>query len=173
MIIEAVEFRKALTKTENDISVQPEDPRGEAATQLVRELTAEIAALYSDFGQDGSGSFSANDVLVPRSAFVVARLNGQPVGCGALRPMDAETMEVKRMYVAPCARRLGLGRRILAELERLAAGFGYHVMRLETGIRQPEARALYERFGFHRIPPFGQYIGNPISVCYEKAVLKA
>ena len=162
-----------MTKTENYISVQPEDPRGEAATQLVRELTAEIAALYSDFGQAGSGSFSANDVLVPRSAFVVARLNGQPVGCGALRPMDAETVEIKRMYVAPSARRLGVGRKILTELERLAATFDYRVIRLETGIRQPEARALYERCCFHRIPPFGQYIGNPISVCYEKEVSKA
>ena len=87
--------------------------------------------------------------------------------------MDAEAVEVKRMYVAPGARRLGIGRRILAELERLAARFDYRVMRLETGIRQPEAIALYESCGFHRIPPFDQYVGNPISVCYEKNVQKA
>lgn len=161
-----------MTNAVDTISVQQEDPRGEAATRLVRELTVEIASLYHDFGQDGSGAFDAKDVLVPRSAFIVAHLNGQPVGCGALRPIDRETVEVKRMYVAPGARQLGVGRRILAELERLAAEFDYRVMRLETGFRQPAAIALYERSGFHRIPPFGRYISDPVSVCFEKILVK-
>lgn len=156
----------------DSLSVRAEEPLGAAATQLVRELTAEIARRYSDLGQDGSGSFSAADVMVPRSAFVVARLNGEPVGCGAIRPLDAEAAEVKRMYVAPSARRLGVGRRILAELERLAGEFDYRVLRLETGVRQPEAIALYERYGFRRIPTFGKYVGNPISLCFEKTVEK-
>jgi GNAT superfamily N-acetyltransferase len=152
------------------ISVEQEDPRGEAATQLIRELSAEIVRRYGDLGHDGSGSFSPNDALVPRSAFVVARLDGAPAGCGAIRPLEAEAVEIKRMYVAPMTRRLGVGLRILAELERLAEGFGYRFLRLETGVRQPEAIALYERFGFHRIPAFGKYVGDPISLCYEKSV---
>jgi putative acetyltransferase len=154
------------------ISIKQDNPHGKAATQLVRELSAEITRRYSDLGDDGSGSFSPNDALVPRSAFVVARLDGQPVGCGALRPMDSESAEIKRMFVAVGARRLGIGRGILAELERLAGEFGYRVMRLETGNRQPEAIALYEKYGFYRIPPFGQYAGNPLCRCFEKGVVK-
>ncbi len=152
------------------ISVKQEDPLGKAATLLLRKLSAEIAGRYFDMGDDGSGSFSLNDALVPRSTFIVACLDGQPVGCGALRPMDFESAEVKRMFVAANARRLGIGRRILVELERLADDFGYRVMRLETGHRQPEAIALYERYGFHRIPPFGKYVDNPVSICFEKRV---
>jgi hypothetical protein len=162
-----------VTPPVHSITVQREDPRSEAATNLMRELTAEVAERYSDFRPDGSVSFNAADVLVPRSAFVIARLNSEPAGCGALRPIDAEIVEVKRMYVcAPHARRLGVGRRILTVLERLAVEFDYRVMRLETGFRQPETIALYERCGFRRIPPFGTYVGNPISVCYEKPVAK-
>jgi GNAT superfamily N-acetyltransferase len=152
------------------ISVRKEDPQGDVATRLVGELSAEIARRYSDLGQDGSGGFSPNDVLVPRSAFVVARLNGEPVGCGALRPMDAEAAEVKRMFVAAEVRGQGIGKAILTELERLAGEFGYRVLRLETAGRQPEAIALYERYGFQRIPPFGKYVHSPISICYEKIV---
>jgi putative acetyltransferase len=159
-----------VTTAETKISVSAENPLSDAASQLIRELSEDIVRRYAELGQDGSGSFSPNDVLVPRSAFLVARLEGQPVGCAALRPLDAEAAEVKRMYVAPSARRKGVGRQLLAELERLAGGFGYRILRLETGNRQPEAVALYESCGYCRIPAFGKYIGNPVSICYEKAV---
>jgi putative acetyltransferase len=159
-----------VTIPETRISVSAENPLSGAASQLIRELSADIVRRYVELGQDGSGSFSPNDVLVPRSAFLVARLDDRPVGCAALRPLDADTAEVKRMYVAPSARRKGVGRQLLAELERLAGGFGYRILRLETGNRQPEAIALYESCGFRRIPAFGKYIGNPVSICYEKAV---
>ena len=152
------------------ISIHQENPHGDVAAQLIRELSAELATRYSDLGLDGSGSFSPDDTLGPRGAFVVARLDGQPAGCGALRPLDSESAEVKRMFVAARARRLGMGRAILAKLEQLAGEFGYRVLRLETGRRQPEAIALYEAYGFRHIPPFGKYIGNPVSVCFEKEV---
>ncbi len=152
------------------IHVQKASPNSEAASELIGELSADLARRYSDMGDDGSGSFSPNDAAVPRSAFVVARLDGRPVGCGALRPMDDEAAEVKRMYVAESARRRGVARRILEELERAAAEFCYRFVRLETGLRQPEAIALYERCGFQRIPPFGKYVDNPMSVCFEKQV---
>jgi putative acetyltransferase len=152
------------------ISVRLEHPESEIATRLVREMTEEVSQLYRDLNDEGAGSFKPSDVLVPRSAFVVAWLDGQPAGCGALRPMDSEAAEVKRMFVRPVARRQGVGRQVLQELERLAAKFEYHFMRLETGDRQPEAIALYESYGFCRIPPYGKYVGNPISLCFEKPV---
>ena len=152
------------------ISVRTEDPHGVAATRLIRELSADLALRYADRGDDGSGSFRPEHAAGPRSAFVVATLEGRPVGCGALRPIDSDVVEIKRMYVVAAARRCGVGSRILRELERLAAEFGYGRINLETGIRQPEAIGLYERCGFHRIPPFGNYVGNPMSVCFEKRV---
>jgi len=131
-------------------------------------MTAEIAPLYGRLADDGAGSFNPTEELVPRSAFVIARRDDQPVGCGALRPIDSQSVEIKRMFVTAAARRLGIAWQILTELERLAAEFGYRVMRLETGNRQPGAIALYERYGFYRIAPYGKYVGDPVSVCFER-----
>jgi GNAT superfamily N-acetyltransferase len=154
------------------ISIQPDDPNSEAAKQFMRELSEEEARRYSDMGADDSDSFRSSDVLVPRSIFIVARLAGQPAGCGALRQLTAETAEIKRMYVITRARRRGIGRAILGELERLAVEFGYRIIRLETGNRQPEAIALYEGYGFRRIPLYGEHVGDPVSICFEKEVFR-
>ena len=101
---------------------------------------------------------------------MVARLGGQPIGCGALRRIDETTAEVKRMYVAPDGRRRGIARRILHALEELAAGFNYRTIRLQTGLEQPEAISLYESSGYHRIAAYGHHIGDPRSVCFEKSI---
>jgi putative acetyltransferase len=152
------------------ISVTREDPHGAVATALITELVAELSSRYSDRDDDEAGSFSPADVTVPRSVFVVATLDGVPVGCGALRPKNETVVEIKRMYVRPEARGRGVARAVLAELERLAAEFSYASMILETGIRQPEAIALYTHRGFVQIPNFGDYADNPLSVCYGKNV---
>jgi len=152
------------------ISVQPGDPRGEPAISLMRELMDEEAIRYADLGADTFDSFRPEDVLSAHGAFVIACLDGHPVGCGALRPIDPDAAEINRMYVSPAVRRRGVGRALLADLERRAAGFGCRVIRLETGDRQPEAMALYEGAGFHRTTPFGSHAGDPISVFFEKAL---
>ena len=72
------------------------------------------------------------------------------------------------MYVMRAARRTGIARAILVHLEQVAHELGYAAMRLETGYRQQPAMALYESFGFKRIAPFGEYVNDPTSVCYEK-----
>jgi putative acetyltransferase len=74
------------------------------------------------------------------------------------------------MYVLPAVRRTGVARKILAALQASAAQMGYKVMCLETGNRQLPAMALYESFGFERIAPFGEYMNDPTSLCYEKHV---
>jgi putative acetyltransferase len=76
--------------------------------------------------------------------------------------------EIKRMYVRPPFRGLGLGRRMLEHLTAYALHHGVDVLRLETGIYQPEASRLYERYGFQRIPPFGDYEEGPFHIFYEK-----
>ena len=101
------------------ITAAAEDVRSADAEQLIRELSAELAALYQV--SDGSADFKPEDVEAPRSAFVIARYNGYPVGCGALRPLDEQTGEVKRMYTRSDYRRQGVAQAVLAELERLAA----------------------------------------------------
>ncbi|GMA51250.1 N-acetyltransferase [Alicyclobacillus contaminans] len=129
-----------------------EDVRTEDAQQLIRELTLELAALYEE--TDGSAGFRPEDVEVPRSAFIVARIDGYPVGCGALRPLDETTVEVKRMYTRPAFRRKGVAKAILAEMDRLALAFRYTRIKLQTGPKQPEAAALYERVGYRRTERF-------------------
>jgi GNAT superfamily N-acetyltransferase len=144
------------------------DPRGPDAQRLLADLTLEIKAIYHDNGDDGTGGFLLSDVEGPRAVFVVAYAGGEPVGCGALRPYEADIAEVKRMYTAPAWRGRGVAAAILAELERHARAFGYLVVRLETGDRQPGAIRLYERSGYRHMPPFGPYVAWADSVCFEK-----
>lgn len=128
-----------------------EDVRSEDSVQLIKELSEELGLLY---GGDGTAGFQLSDVEVPRSAFIIARLDGYPVGCGAIRPLDEHSVEVKRMYTRSEYRRKGVAQAILAEAERLAIQFTYRNLKLQTGPLQPEAAALYERMGYYRIPIF-------------------
>lgn len=145
------------------------DPQGADAIALLREAAIEARELYP-------GLFTAdtpwpeNQPTPERGVYLVAYLDGIPVACGALRPIDGSSVEVRRMFVTAKARRKGLARTILNELEVQAAGLGYMNMRLETGNRQLSAMTLYESFGFRRIAPFGPYENDPLSVCFEKAV---
>lgn len=110
----------------------------------------------------------------PDGSFFVGYRDGSPVATGAWRrsPVSAlgsdRTAEVKRMYVAPRARGRGLARRMLAHLEASAAEHGAEVVVLETGLRQPEAIALYESSGYTPIPGFGHYKESPTSRCYAR-----
>ena len=148
------------------MTICSEDPRGETVTVLLAAICDELTRRY----QRPPSPYLAEEATRARTAFLVARLDGEPVGCGALRRIDETTVEVKRMYVAHSARRRGIARRLLAELERLAAGFRYERVILETGLFQPEALALYDSAGYHRTPSYGRYVGNPESVCFEKTV---
>jgi GNAT superfamily N-acetyltransferase len=148
------------------LTVSPNNPIGETAQKLIHDLCAEVGARYGT----PPSPFSLSESATERTIFLIARLGNEPVGCGAVRRIDDDTAEIKRMYVAPAGRHKGIARRILAELERNAVGFGYQVIRLETGILQPEAQRLYESCGYKHIAPFGRYVGNPTSVCYEKVL---
>lgn len=131
-------------------------------TSLVRAAEKELLTRYPD------EHISPVD---PLARFVVAYVMGQPVGCGALVTVAPGVAEVKRMWVRPANRRTGVGKRVLAALERRAQAEENDTLILETGVRQPEAIALYEEAGFVSIPPFGEYVGNPISVCFEKKLV--
>ncbi|MBN1220061.1 MAG: GNAT family N-acetyltransferase [Anaerolineae bacterium] len=102
------------------------------------------------------------------TVFLVGYLAGQPVACGAVRKLEAQTGEIKRMFVKPEVRGLGLAKLMLARLEQEAVAMDFQVLRLETAARQPEALGLYRKSGYTDIPQFGQYVDNPRSIYLEK-----
>jgi len=105
------------------------------------------------------------------AAFLVARgRNGHPLGCIALRRREDGSFEIKRMYVRPEARGRRLGDRLLAAVEERARRLGAARVKLETGVPQPEAMAVYERNGYHPIRPFGDYKDSPLSRCYARGL---
>ena len=99
---------------------------------------------------------------------VIAFENEKPLGCGAIKPYDSQTMEVKRMYTSPESRGKGIASKILQELEHWAKELGYQKCILETGKRQYEAVSLYKKNGYTMIPNYGQYAEMENSVCFEK-----
>lgn len=99
---------------------------------------------------------------------VVAYDGNKAVGCGAIKHYDQQTMEIKRMYVDPSARGLGIASAILQELEQWALRLSYAKCLLETGVKQIEAIRLYEKSGYAKIPNYGQYQGQASSVCFAK-----
>jgi GNAT superfamily N-acetyltransferase len=146
-------------------TIEAADPHGEDATRLSALLSAELGARY---GGEGEGGYHPDQVCVPGAVFVIARLDGRPVGCGALRPLTAEVGEIKRMYVDPTVRGRGISRRILQELEDRGRRFGYARLRLEAGTMQVEALRLYESSGYYHITPYGYFKDDPRSICFEK-----
>lgn len=101
---------------------------------------------------------------------VVAYLDDIPVGCGCFKKYDADSVEIKRMFVKEEYRENGIAKRILTELELWAVESGYKNSLLETGIKQYEALSFYSNFGYSQIDNFGQYIGNPNSICMSKTL---
>ena len=154
------------------VEIQREDISSFVAASLILALNTELEALYPE---EGALHFrlDAGEVQEGRGAFLVAYINGQPVGCGAIRLLGGLRAEVKRMYVVPEARGKKIGNGILDALEREARRLGVKEMVLETGVRQPRAVSLYETAGFVRVPLFGEYIGKPLSVCMAKTLKEA
>ena len=154
------------------ITIRREHPGTEEASQLIAELDAYLRPLYPIESQHG---YSIEKLVAQRVEFFVVYHDGEPAGCGGVQiirdPNEPVRCygEIKRMYVRDRFRGLGLARRMLAHLEQVASDMGATRMRLETGIYQPEAITLYEKCGYHQIPPFGKYPPNdPLSLCYEK-----
>ena len=152
------------------ISVDLENPSQAEAVQLLQEFSEDLANRYRDLSEDGLWAFRPEELTPGRTAFVLAKLDGKPVGCGALCALDDEIAEIKRLFVVTGARGHGVAARILAKLEELARDFGYEAIRLETGVKQPESIALFGKAGYYRIPNFGRYAESPVSACFEKRI---
>jgi DNA-binding MarR family transcriptional regulator/GNAT superfamily N-acetyltransferase len=131
------------------------DPTGDAARFCLREYFAELDSRFdSGFDPEVSIPAMAHELVEPAGLLLVARLRGEPVACGALKFHGDDPAELKRMWVAPHTRALGVGRRLLAELEHHARARGVGVVRLETNRHLHEAIGLYRASGYVEVPAF-------------------
>ncbi|MES4908952.1 MULTISPECIES: helix-turn-helix domain-containing GNAT family N-acetyltransferase [unclassified Streptomyces] len=137
------------------VTVEVVDPDHPDAQHCLRSYFTELQERF-DTGFDPARSLlpDAGELRPPRGLFLVARLHGEPVGCAGLKLPPTAPAEIKRMWVAPHTRGLGLARRFLAELETRAAEHGRDVLRLDTNKALDAAIGLYHSFGFQEVPAF-------------------
>jgi DNA-binding MarR family transcriptional regulator/predicted N-acetyltransferase YhbS len=137
------------------VQVEVMDPRRAEAQYCLEAYFAELGRRF-DTGFDHTRSISAGnaELTLPAGLLLVATLHAEPVGCGALKLHDDEPAELKRMWVSPDVRGLGVGRRLLQELEREASAHGASAVRLETNRSLTEAIALYRAQGYREVPAF-------------------
>ncbi len=141
--------------TASAVQVAAADPRHPDARFCLRSYFSELSGRF-DGGFDPDRSISADDgeLTPPAGLLLLATLHGEPVGCGALKFHDGAPAEIKRMWVAPAARGLGLGRRLLTELEAQAAAHGADTVRLETNRTLGEAIGLYRSASYREVAAF-------------------
>lgn len=153
LVTAMAEVERLLTASAVDVAPCP--PAEPAARFCLRAYFEELARRFED-GFDPELSISAADAEMtpPAGVLLVARLHGEPIGCGALKVHDDAPAEIKRMWVAPSARGLGLGRRLLTELETYAAAGGVRTVRLETNRSLGEAIGLYRAAGYREVTAF-------------------
>ena len=140
--------------TASAVEVTTRDPRHPDARSCLRAYFGEIGRRF-DGGFDPARSLISDDELTPPAGlFLVASLHGEPVGCGGIRFHPGAPAYIKRMWVSPAVRGLGLGRRLLAELEARAVASHARVVQLETNRTLREAIAMYRAAGYHEVAPF-------------------
>jgi GNAT superfamily N-acetyltransferase len=137
------------------VQITRETPGSSTARWCLEQYFHELARRF-DNGFDPAKSISAKveELTPPAGVFLVAHLGGQPIGCGALKVKDRDIGEIKRMWVHEEMRGLGIGLRILQELEAQAREFSLSTLRLETNQALKEAQALYRRSGYRDVAPF-------------------
>ncbi len=138
--------------------------------RLVEEVQAEYVMRY---GGPDAAAVDPDEFSPPGGLFLIGLLDGVPVATGGWRRLGGSEAEIKRMYVSASARRRGLARRMLAELENTAADAAISRILLNTGPEQPEAIALYEQSGYTPVPGFGHYACHPHALFFGKALKKA
>ncbi len=148
------------------VTISLDGSESEDAQSLIRQLDEDLLRRYPAL--KAVHGLHPQDGADPNFTFVIARVDGNAVGCGALRRLKSGVGEVKRMFVLPEFRGRGIARNILQALESRARDLGYSLVWLETGIGQPEAIGLYRSARYCEFPGFGEYVGNPFSVCLEK-----
>ena len=150
-----------------NVEIIPERPDSSDALHLLAELDRHLLSL--PYPAESRHAFPVEKLLREQVNFFVTRYADEPAGCGGIK-LHSDYGEVKRMFVRPSFRGLGLGKAMLNHLADYARHRGIKVLRLETGIYQVEAIGLYERYGFQRRSPFSEYKVDPMSLYFEKAL---
>ncbi len=133
---------------------------------LIQALDQNLTGIYGELQL----SYDAHNIIQPGQSVVIAYQGQVPVGCGCFKPFDEQSVEIKRMYVAAPARGQGIAARILSELETWAASAGKKYAYLEKGRKQPEADALYQKFGYVQVANYAPYIDMQESICMRKSL---
>jgi GNAT superfamily N-acetyltransferase len=154
-------------------------PSSELTLEQARPDDAGVMSLYADFIHEADGPLDIDheaeaaagppaELVPPTGVLLLARVGGKPAAIGGVRHLDTEVAEVKSMYVAPAHRGIGLGRRLLAELDQIAARHGCRAVRLDTSDYLTEAIGLYRSAGYREVP---DYNGNPkASLWFERSL---
>ncbi len=148
------------------IRIQIVDPRLPEFRAMLRAGEEYGASLYP---AESNHFLDIETMCRPEMHFFGAFVEDVALGCGGFWAHDGY-VEIKRLWVSPSARGLGLSHKLMNEIEALANRKGFSVVRLETGINQPKATALYEKRGYHYVAPFGDYKPDPLSVFMEKVL---
>ena len=149
-------------------TISAERPDAPDALQLLKELDDHLLAM--PYPVESRHAFSVDRLIKENVTFFVTRIHGNPAACGGLKLFDTEYGEVKRMYVRPAYRGQRLGIEMLDHLADHSRANKVFLLRLETGIFQKDAIGLYEKYGFQRRAPFGEYKEDPNSVYFEKLI---
>ena len=137
----------------------------ESRPALDAELSALLTAQQRELRETGGGRvFPPHD----DAAYLAAVLDGRVVACGGWQALEPGVAEIKRLYVRPAYRGRGIARQLIVALEEEVLAADRPIVRLETGTHVPAAIALYRSAGYLPIPVYGEYVGNPYSVCFEK-----
>ncbi len=141
------------------VTITPEGPYSAEADSCLRAYFAEIDQRFeTGYDLDAAEPFAVDDMVEPEGMLLLARIAERPVGCGALHFFPGAVADVKRMWIDPSARGLGLGRRLLVELETVARSRGVELLRLETNRSLTEAIALYRSLGYEEVDPFNDEV---------------
>lgn len=156
-----------LSHSSHSVTIAQAELGSRTAQTLIAALNAELSQRYPEPGATHF-RLDAEEMAEGRGAFFIAWRGDTAIGCAAVRRIEPDAGEVKRMYVVPEERGCGIGRMLLAELESQARRLGMTRLVLETGVRQTVAMALYRSAGFADTEPFGEYVDSPLSVCLAK-----
>ena len=139
----------------SSVEVAAADPHGSEARCCLEQYFAELASRFkAGFDREAGGASAVEDFVAPTGRLLIARLLAEPIGCGALRTLEPGIGEIKRMWVSPKVRGLGVGRRLLKELERSARKHRMRAVRLDTNESLSEAIRLYQAAGYREIERF-------------------
>jgi putative acetyltransferase len=150
------------------ITIVEASPDAPEAVALINELDDHLNQL--PYPERSRHAYSVDKLVREGVAFFVAHYAGKSAACGGIKLFDTDYGEVKRMFVRPAYRGMGLGKAMLNHLAEYARERQVNLLRLETGIYQTEAIGLYDRYGFERRSPFGEYEEDPMSVYFEKSI---